>query len=372
MKYVKNFESFKYDRQQKINEEFIFGALKGVLSKIFAGFGSAFKDMANDFKKMFDPEDPNSVKNIILTELKKALDGVKSKIKDKDVDEATIKGIISSISDDLLKLDTGMDKDIDSAIGKDKDAGAKKIAHAILIGLKEAKWPGIVGLLDPNKGKSGIKTNYKYSNVAFGKALEAGKDLISKKTIASKFINDFENDINNQIDKEFTEEEIKKVYDDAMKNAKQGGENEMTYDKVKDLYDKKTDVIYLLKDKTKEDWDKLSDEEKKKPSEKPASDIVGVKKINAINDQDTEESVTFLDKDNHPTIKKGYKQIIGPSEGEKVGGQEDLTKNLKDIKDKNPKGIENIDKISKLYLEPDKNKDKLDQIEKIIGGENAT
>lgn len=41
-------------------------------------------------------------------------------------------------------------------------------------------------------------------------------------------------------------------------------------------------VIYVYKDKSIDDWMDLSDEERKKPEEKPASDIVGVKKIEKI------------------------------------------------------------------------------------------
>ena len=69
-------------------------------------------------------------------------------------------------------------------------------------------------------------------------------------------------DIVNQLNKEFSEEEVKKIYNDARKKAGQGPEY-----KVDDQ------VIYLLKNKKREDWDKLTDDQKKAPKEKLASDV---------------------------------------------------------------------------------------------------
>lgn len=140
----------------------------------------------------------------------------------------------------------------------------------------------------------------------------------------------------------------------------------MTYDKLKEFYDKKTPVIYKLKDFKQEDWDKLSDDQKKKPEEEPASKMVGVKVINAINDQDKDDSVTFLDKDEKPTIKKGYKDIVGPSEA-KAEGQDDLAKKLGDMKTKKPEDIKKVGSFVD-FISDDKNKDKVAEIDKIIGG----
>ena len=50
-------------------------------------------------------------------------------------------------------------------------------------------------------------------------------------------------------------------------------------------------------------------------------------------------------------------------------GQDDLVNTLKDVKTKNPEAIKKIDSIAKMYQEPDKNKDKITEIDKLIGGE---
>jgi hypothetical protein len=53
----------------------------------------------------------------------------------------------------------------------------------------------------------------------------------------------------------------------------------------------------------------------------------------------------------------------------KAEGQDDLVNTLKDVKTKNPEAIKKLDNIAKMYQEPDKNKDKIAEIDKLIGGE---
>jgi hypothetical protein len=54
--------------------------------------------------------------------------------------------------------------------------------------------------------------------------------------------------------------------------------------------------------------------------------------------------------------------------GAKAEGQEDLVKTLADVKAKNPDAIKKLGDIAKIYQEPDKNKDKIAEIEKQLGG----
>ncbi len=121
-------------------------------------------------------------------------------------------------------------------------------------------------------------------------------------------------------------------------------------------------VIYLKKDKKKEEFDALTDEEKKNPTEGKAAEIVGVKKIEKLEG----DKVTFLDKDGKPTIIKTLAEIIGKSEGEQAQGQEDLVKKLGELKSKKP---EDIKKVSSYvdFMSDEKNADKVAEIEKIIG-----
>ena len=206
MKHVRNFESFRNNKGlEPVNEEFVLGLLKGALSKVMAAFGNTFKDMANDFKNAFKADDPNSIKGIIMTNFNQAVDGAQKGLNDKIVDEGGVSDMMNKMIDSLVGLATGIDKDIDTAVGKDKSAGAKAVSKAIILGSKEAKWVGIVGLLDPTKGKSGIKTTYKYSKMNYDLTLAKISDLKAKKAAASKFLDNMQKDIQSQLDKEFSE-----------------------------------------------------------------------------------------------------------------------------------------------------------------------
>ena len=258
---IKNYNQFIHPT--KINE----GLIANALSSIF----SIFKDIGKDFKNMFKEDDPNSIKQILLTNLNKAIEKEKATITNLKDDE--IGDLMVNLAKGLTNMANSINSSIDNAIGKDKDSGAKEVAKAILLGNKEANWAGIIGLIDPTKSISKIKTNYKYSKAAYDKAMSdaanktnGGDVLKAKKTAATNFLNEFENDIKNQLDKDFSEEELTKVYNDALKNKpsdidlnlKQGDE-----------------VIYLLKGKSKNDYD-----DNKKPEEQ--KNVVGIKKIDSL------------------------------------------------------------------------------------------
>lgn len=77
------------------------------------------------------------------------------------------------------------------------------------------------------------------------------------------------------------------------------------------IYKEGDDVIYLLQGKTKEEWNKLTGDEKKKPTEGNAAKIVGVHKISKIEG----DKFTLLDKEKKPTIIKTGAEIVGKPEG---------------------------------------------------------
>jgi hypothetical protein len=357
----------KFNEYEPINEEFIGGLIKGALGKLFNIFSAPFKDLANDFKKLFEEDDPNSVKSIIMTNFNQAVDGAQKEIP-KITEDGALTDIMPKMVDSLVQLANGLEKDVIAAFGKDKATPTTAIAKAVILGNKQAKWAGIVGLLDPGsqaalKYNGGIKTNYKYNKAAYEKTLtDAGSKggtnaLKSKKDAATKFLDAMQKDIQIQLDKEFTEEEIKTLYDQRIKGK--GDEGEMSYDKLKELFDKKTPVIYLLKDKKKEEYDP-----KKKPEEQ--TNIIGVKPIDTLNDQNKPDSVVFLDKDGKPTIKKSYAEIIGPGEADG-----DNAKKAAEVLGKIKQDEEKMGKVVKFaeFLQDDKNKDKVTEIEKMMGGQ---
>ena len=124
-------------------------------------------------------------------------------------------------------------------------------------------------------------------------------------------------------------------------------------------------VIYKRGKFNDDEWGKITDEEKKKPEEGKMKDLqdkemIGIKKVKEIKGED----VSFEDAD----FTKKTSDLLGKVEA-KAEGQDDLVNTLKDVKTKNPEAIKKIDSIAKMYQEPDKNKDKITEIDKLIGGE---
>jgi len=386
MKHIRKFESFRRNiKGDKLNEEFIFGAIKGALAKVMQAFSNTFKDFANDFKKEFKPDDPNSIKNIIMTNFNQAVDGAQKMLGDKVVDEAGVNTLLDSMTTNLTKLAQGLDKDVDTALGKDKSVGAKTIAKAILLGNKEAQWAGIVGLIDPAKGVSGIKTNYKYSKVAYEKALAdaaakgGANPLQARKAAASKFLDNMQKDIQAQLDKEFSEEEVKKIYDDSMKKAGQssGGKSiildwgdvdieltSMSEDEARETY-KGEPGFKVVKSGSKkimaDDYVKI-DGTAKKGDKVKMTEIVRKGVPTKIDGQDFYETGALV------KITEDGKEVqeISFSDNAKAEGQDDLVNKLKDIKTKNPENIQKIGDVAALYADPEANKDKIAEIEKTL------
>lgn len=283
MKYLETFNSFK-----PVNEEFIGKLLSGALGKVFQMFSAPFKNMIADFKSQFKEDDPNSIKKIIMDSLNKAIDGVKGGIS-KINDEKLLSDIMNQFSNKITELANGLDKDIDTAIGKDKSSAPKMIAKSILLGNKDANWLGIVGLINGD--------NYKYSKIVFEKLLsEDKKDINSKKNIATKFLEDFKRDITIQLDKNFNEDEIKKLYDESKKNPTSG----MNYQKLKELFDSKISVLYKMDGY---DDNKPMDEQKSK---------IGTKKIESLDE--AKQEVKFKTDDGKFFVKS-FSDIIGTTEG---------------------------------------------------------
>lgn len=124
-------------------------------------------------------------------------------------------------------------------------------------------------------------------------------------------------------------------------------------------------VIYKRGKFNDDEWGKITDEEKKKPEEGKMKDLqdkemIGIKKVKEIKGED----VSFEDAD----FTKKTSDLLGKVEA-KAEGQDDLVNTLKDVKTKNPEAIKKLDNIAKIYQEPDKNKDKIAEIDKLIGGE---
>ena len=197
---------------------------------------------------------------------------------------------------------------------------------------------------------------YKYSKLEYGKAIALVADLPGKKSAAIKFLDSMQADIKNQLDKEFSEDEINKIYNDSMKKAGQSNISFIVGDSV----------IYKREKFNEEEWKKLTPEDKKKLTEGKMKELIdkemiGLKKVSKIEG----DKVSFEGAD----FTKDKKDILGKSEFEvRAEGQEDLTKKLGELKTKKP---DDIKKVSSFvdFISKEENKDKIEQIDKILNGE---
>jgi hypothetical protein len=124
-------------------------------------------------------------------------------------------------------------------------------------------------------------------------------------------------------------------------------------------------VVYKREKFVQEEWDKITDDEKKKPNEGKMKELqaeqIGIKKISKIEG----DKISFEGAD----FTKTMADLIMKSEVE-AEGQEDLVKKLGELKTKSP---ENIKKVGSYvdFISDEANKDKVAEIDKIIGGGEA-
>lgn len=333
----------KFSDYSLIKEEFVGAMIKGALGKLFTMFKNAWKDLANDFKAGFKEDDLGTIKDIVMKNVDQAIDGGQKEIALLKSD-GDVLGIMDNVVNSLLELGNNLGKDVETAIGKAKSKPVEAVAKSVILGNKEADWVGIVGSLDPAMGLLKKDINYKFSKKNYVTEVNKGKDLKAKQAIATKFFDDLQKSLKVELEKGFTDEEIKTLYDKT--KAETGGTIEF---KVGD------NVIYLLKDKKKEEYDP-----KKKPEEQ--RDIVGVKKIEKIEG----DKITFLDRDGKPTIVKTKDEIMGKVEA--VAGEN--AKKAADALGKIKADEEKMGKVATFaeFIQDDKNKDKVAEIEKILAG----
>ena len=361
---------YKYD-EYNTNEEFL-----GGLINFFKGL---FKKMAAQIQKLND--DPNTIKDFVLKNLldpnsqtsifKKELDDIKIGDDTQDADcFRAIDSILNKESGALGKQGIGLllnDKalqgdnqkvkrlTIEYIVNTARDQVSKKIGYDPSK-VNDPTWVQKLNILKPTGGTASAATEaivYNYSSML--KLYEAGTPtpaatqanpapvpaatqanpaatpaaatpagaVNEKTTTVKKWVTDNIVTVMNNYVKAIKEDDIKAAV------AKGGGStetSEMNYDTLKELFDAGTPVIYLLKGKTKDQYNP-----KIPPGQQTG--VVGVKKISTINDQSKEDSVVFLDKDNNPTIKKSYGEIIGAANAANNAPEvEDLKKELAKMK----------------------------------------
>jgi len=125
-------------------------------------------------------------------------------------------------------------------------------------------------------------------------------------------------------------------------------------------------VVYKREKFDQAKWDALTDDDKKKPNEGKMKELqaeaIGIKKISKIEG----DKVSFEGAD----FTKTMADILMKTEEVKAEGQEDLVKKLSDLKTKKPDDIKKVGTFVD-FISDEANKDKVAEIDKIIGGGEA-
>jgi hypothetical protein len=368
MKYVKTFESHRNSKKlEPVNEELLGGVLnffKNLWNKAIAeldklGDNPKQEDITGWISKnTLNPADDSYM-------FKQQMDDFKKKPEANDQDcLALVDGILNSETGALGKQ--GLQPMLDALnkkyvpkkgetmhwIPADTQYVFTTIRNKAIAQYKFAGGPAD-GKIDPKKINVDLKDTVHLPDVK--KLLTAATDGKKKK---EAIINWVEKTLIPQLvkfEQAITTEELNKNLE-ALKITLGGGAEGGDY-KVGDT------VIYKRNNFEQDEWDKITDDEKKKPNEGKMKflfdqEIVGMKKISKIEG----DKISFEDAD----FTKTMADILMKTEEVKAEGQEDLVKKLGDLKTKKPEDIKKVGSFVD-FISDEANKDKVAEIEKIMG-----
>lgn len=369
MKYVKSFESHRNSSKlEPVNEELLGGIInffKGLWSKAMEELKKLGEDPDTQEVKdwignnPFNPSDNNYLFKNIMDEFKK-------KIEANDQDALTLvdnilnpetgvlgKQGLAPLYENLKKVYPAIGGEVASSQYATFEYLFSTIRNKAIALYKFAGGPSD-GKVDPKKINVDLKDTIHLPDVK--KLLIAATDGKKKR---DAIINWCEKTLFPQLDKfadSITEEEVNKNLESRKIPVPEAGP-EGGY-KVGD------NVVYKREKFDQVKWDALTDDDKKKPEEGKmkelqAAEAIGIKKISKIEG----DKVSFEGSEFTKTMGDILIKI-----DEKAEGQEDLSKKLGELKTKNP---ENIKKVGSFvdFISDEANKDKVAEIDKIMGGE---
>ena len=370
MKYVKTFESHRTSKNlEPVNEELLGGVInffKGLWTKAMEELKKLGEDPDTTEVKDWIADNPfNPADNNYL--FKNVMDEFKKKPEANDQDALTL-------VDSILNPETGvlgkqglapLYETLKKAYPPQEGEPASSQYATFEYFFNTIRTKAIVqykfgastdGKVDPKKINIDLKDMTHLPDVK--KLLTAAKDGKKKKEVIVTWC---EKTLFPQLDKfadAITEEEVDKYLETKKIPVPEKGP-EGGY-KVGD------NVVYKREKFDQAKWDALTDDDKKKPNDGKMKELqaeaIGIKKISKIEG----DKVSFEGAD----FTKTMGDILMKTEEVKAEGQEDLVKKLGDLKTKNP---ENIKKVGTFvdFISDEANKDKVAEIDKIIGGGEA-
>ena len=375
MKYIKTFESHKESKKEEVvNEELLGGVInffKNLWNKAIAELDKlGDKPKQEDIttwisKNTLNPSDDSYM-------FKQQMDDFKKKPEANDQDCLTlVDGILNPETGALGKQ--GLQPMMDALnkkyppkqgepmhwIPADTQYVFQTIRNKSIVQYKFAGGPAD-GKVDPKKINVDLKDLIHLPD--FKKLLIAAKEDNKKKkeititwvekTLIPQLVK-FEQAINgDELDKNLTDKKITFT-------GTGEGEEAVEY-KVGD------NVVYKREKFDQAKWDALTDDDKKKPNEGKMKELqdesIGIKKISKIDG----DKISFEGAD----FTKTMDDLLMKTEEDKAEGQEDLVKKLGELKSKKPEDIKKVGTYVD-FISDEANKDKVAEIDKIIGGGEA-
>jgi hypothetical protein len=373
MKYVKTFESHKNSKKQEpVNEELLGGVInffKNLWNKAVAeleklGDKPKQEDITNWVSKnTLNPADDSYM-------FKQQMDDFKKKPEANDQDCLTlVDGILNPETGALGKQ--GLQPMMDALnkkyppkqgetmhwIPADTQYVFQVVRNKAIVQYKFAGGP-TDGKVDPKKINVDLKDVTHMPE--FKKLLTAAVDGKKKKEVTITWV---EKTLIPQLvkfEQSITGDELDKNLADKKITFTGTGEGETAVEyKVGDT------VVYKREKFVQEEWNKVTDDEKKKPNEGKMKELqteqIGIKKISKIEG----DKISFEGAD----FTKTMGDLLMKSEVE-AEGQEDLVKKLGDLKTKKPEDIKKVGTYVD-FISDEANKDKVAEIDKIMGGGEA-
>ena len=373
MKYVKSFESHKNSKKQEpVNEELLGGVInffKNLWNKAVAELEKlGDKPKQEDITKWVSTNTLNPADDSYM--FKQQMDDFKKKPEANDQDCLTlVDGILNPETGALGKQGLQPMMDVLNKkyppkqgetmhwIPADTQYVFQVVRNKAIVQYKFAGGPAD-GKVDPKKINVDLKDVTHMPE--FKKLLTAAVDGKKKKEVTITWV---EKTLIPQLvkfEQAITGDELDKNLADNKITFTGTGEGEVAVDyKVGDT------VVYKREKFIQEEWDKVTDDEKKKTNEGKMKELqveqIGIKKISKIEG----DKISFEGAD----FTKTMGDLLMKSEVE-AEGQEDLTKKLGELKTKKPEDIKKVGTYVD-FISDEANKDKIAEIDKIIGGGEA-
>jgi hypothetical protein len=374
MKYIKTFESHKESKKEVVNEELLGGVInffKNLWNKAIAELDKlGDKPKQEDITTWISKNTLNPADDSYL--FKQQMDDFRKKPEANDLDCLTlVDGILNPETGALGKQ--GLQPMMDALnkkyppkqgepmhwIPADTQFVLQTIRNKSIVQYKFAGGPAD-GKVDPKKINVDLKDLVHLPD--FKKLLiPAKEDNKKKKEITITWIEKtlipqlvkFEQAITiDELDKNLTDKKITFT-------GTGEGEEAVEY-KVGD------NVVYKREKFDQVKWDALTDDDKKKPEEGKMKELqaeaIGIKKISKIEG----DKISFEGAD----FTKTMDDLLMKTEEAKAEGQEDLVKKLGELKSKKPDDIKKVGTYVD-FISDEANKDKVAEIDKIIGGGEA-